>query len=152
MLHVKNGLIPLEAFHILEFLGIPYEIDLDQLNEQYAGPLRGGHIILFLLSEKNGVRPNPPEAGVYRAFPGENFSVEGVSAGFQKMLEEDQFMLVDGPPIMEGERTPSDDPFYRIGRLLFPHPITGPGGGLSFKVEQIVRWAHHKITGNVPGL
>lgn len=128
-IHLKQGLIPMEAFHILEFLGIPYEMDVEELNTQYSGSMRGSHLLLF---HPDGIKAKPSEGpgpGVYGLDPKTgDMSLVTEDCDFKEIRGKRQFMLVDGPP--EGP-APQKDPLFRWCRLLFSHPVADTQGRLS---------------------
>ncbi|MEJ2726035.1 MAG: ATP-grasp domain-containing protein [Deltaproteobacteria bacterium] len=147
LLHMKDGLIPFEAFHLLEFLDLPYEIDLEGMNEAYESPLEGSHLLLFLSRRGNTVRRGL-EAGLYEKSceTGRIFFVKK-ALDYGAILNQRQFLLVDGPPAAVGGVLPSDDPLYRVGRLLFPHGALDETGSLSPEVLSTVEWAYEMILG-----
>lgn len=145
MLHMERGAIPMEAFHILEFLGLPYEADVDQLNEAYAQPVKGSHLLLFLGSGENRVAPRPPRAGCYALETDGTAAFQGEALDYGEMGEGARFLLADGPPVVQGEAPPSGDPLYRLCRLLFPYPVVDRQGGLLPQAAQAVRWAHRAV-------
>ena len=148
LLQMKEGLIPLEVFHILEFLNASYEIDLDGLNEAYAHPLKGSHILLFLLPGRRKRTGGELEAGLYEWSPKHETAFFVKSAfEYQAIRNEHQFLVVDGPPETGGKPFPSGDPFYRLARLLFPSGVVDGAGILSPRAFRTAEWAHACMTG-----
>jgi hypothetical protein len=64
-LHLSQDVIPMDVFHMLEFLGWPYQMDCTSLNERYAEAVKGSHIILFALRDAILRVERGPEAGLY---------------------------------------------------------------------------------------
>jgi hypothetical protein len=147
LLHMKNGLIPFDVFHILEFLDLSYEIDLEAMNKAYEAPLEGSHVLLFLSKKGNRVRRGLG-AGLYErdSETGRIFFVRK-ALDYGAISSKRQFLLVDGPPDTVEGVLPSDDPLYRVGRLLFPHGALDQTGALSPEVLRTVEWAYEMILG-----
>ncbi len=128
-IHLKHGLIPLEAFHVLEFLEVPYAIDVEELNAQYDHAMQGGHLLLFQPEGKRSKPSGGLDAGIYEHdLQTGRMDLVKRDCHFQEIRNERQFMLVDGPPEGDPERT---DPLFRWCRLLFSHPIADAQGRLS---------------------
>jgi len=146
MLHIKRMVIPMEVFHILEFLGVQYRIDLEELNWGYATPINGSHVLLFLLSEKNRKSISGLDAGLYEYNP-DNGSFFFVKEAFdyREIKNKRQFIITDGPPVRGGEAVGPCDALYRLCRLLFSHPVTGDDGVLETLARRAVDWAYKKM-------
>jgi hypothetical protein len=125
LLHLQSGTIPLEAFHMLEFLDIPYRIDRNALNSRYAQTVQGSHLLIFRpqglsrgsASLKPGLYEHEPKSGKF------HFLKETLSYG--DMESEKQFILLDGPRVEKSNQSPSAG---------FPQPTVPPtfflsGGG-----------------------
>jgi hypothetical protein len=121
MLHVRNGAIPMDLFHILEFLDVDYEIDVDALNEAYRRPIGGGHIILFNKSHVPLKVGRDVRSGVYRCDPGGH----------------DEFILTDGVPRKENIVVFNDE-LTRMCRVLFPFQIIESPMKLNDKAREII--------------
>jgi len=147
--HLHNRLIPMEVFHILEFLDIPYEIDVEALNKGYAQPLQGSHLILFRLMENRKLSETIPKSGLYECHPdnGHIYFTE-MSMDINEIRGKNRFMLVDGPPDKPGERVGSNDPLRRLCRFLFPFPIVNSEGGLSGPGRSSIEWFYRHIFQN----
>jgi hypothetical protein len=145
MLHAQNGAIPMDFFHILEFLDVDYEVDVDALNEVYRKPMRGAHIILF---NKNHVslRVNgEARSGVYRYDP-RRHRIEFVREGirYDDLRDEDEFLLTDGVP-RSGSTVVFHDELTRICRILFPCQIIESPTELGDKAREIIHLVYHHL-------
>lgn len=128
-IHMKQGLIPMEALHLLEFLDIPYKIDVRSLNAQYGRSMQGSHLLLFHPGGEREVGPQGPDAGIYEYGSGTGkMMLVKRDCGFEAIRTERQFMIVDGPP--EGHTDPGE-PLSRLCRLIFSHPITDVQGTIT---------------------
>lgn len=142
-LHLQRGIIPLEVFHLMEFLDIPYRVDVEDLNRRYETPLTGSHLLLFVPGEGQSVRGFRLRAGVYHAGAGEpdiRFVREGID--YADMVGKEEFIVADGPPLPESLSTASRDPFFRLCHLLFPVPVAGPSGALTPHARRVVEWVY----------
>ena len=143
-LYISHGLIPMEVFHMLEFLDIPYEIDLDQINAGYEKGLRGSHVLLFGLSNDVRIRKDGPKAGLYGYDPLAG-AIRYLEEAFDysAMHNDRQFILIDGPPDTGKEDVVFKDPLYRLCRILFPVSVIDDKDRLSkeadFVIDQVYR-------------
>ena len=146
LLHIKGGMIPLEVLHILEFLGVPYRVDVEELNASYALPVKGSHILLFPLSKRNMSVTDGPDAGLYDYDPdkGEFFFVKG-AFDYREIRNEGQFIIADGPPENREAAFASSDPLYRQCRLLFSCPVVNDDGVLEHHARRAVDWVYKKM-------
>ncbi|MBW1817824.1 MAG: ATP-grasp domain-containing protein [Deltaproteobacteria bacterium] len=146
MLCRDRGILPMEVFHLAEFLDAPYEVDVEAMNAQYAKPLRGSHCLVFLLSPAGRPAADAPEPGLYAYEPGEKgFRRENHALEYGDIRNEWEFVLIDGPPDIQGEAFPTDDPLYRLCRLLFSSPVTDKAGRIDPWVQEAIAWAHGAI-------
>jgi hypothetical protein len=145
-LHICNNLIPMDVFHILEFLDFPYDMNPDTLNLGYAKAIRGSHMILFSLSGKITGGKSLPGAGLYELDPrtGSINFVKGTS-DYQGLQNDRQFIIVDGPPDAEGAVAALGDPLHRLCRVLFPYPIIDGQEVLSSRAIMVADWFYKKI-------
>ena len=147
-LHVKDHLIPMEVFQILEFLGLPYEVNIESLNAQYAKPLSGSHILIFLLSGPNTISKHGTQPGLYEHdYKTGKISFVREATDYKDIENQSQFIIVDGPPVPGTEDSNPADPLYRLCRLLFSRPVVNERGDLSPHALFAANWAYSKITG-----
>ncbi|MFC1821728.1 ATP-grasp domain-containing protein [Thermodesulfobacteriota bacterium] len=146
MLHLERGIIPMEVFHMLEFMGVPYDIDVESLNSQYREGVRGSHLILFRLHHDFRAGCRPTEAGLYE-FDQEKkeASFLGGETDYSAMHNERQFILIDGPPDTGGKPMKIEDPLYRLCHILFPHPIMNDQQKISSHAIAVVDWAYQQM-------
>ncbi|MBF0551120.1 MAG: ATP-grasp domain-containing protein [Deltaproteobacteria bacterium] len=145
LLHIKNGLVPLDAFHILEFLDADVEIDVDKLNATYRKRMKGSHIILFNKKNMPQTVNGNLRAGLYRFHRSDghiDYLKDEIT--FQDMNNDDEFIVTDGVPHI-GEVLPSKDEFSRICRILFPYPITESANHLKPEVMTIIDQVYHQL-------
>ncbi len=78
---VAYGDMPLFLFHLLEFMDVDYEIDVDELNERWASPQNvdsWSQFILKQVEEEVGLITHAPTSGIWRT--GDDGSIAFVRA------------------------------------------------------------------------
>ena len=143
LLHLHRGLVPLEAFHMLEFLDIPYHMDPDALNGRYAETVRGSHLLLFDASglENGGASLKP---GLYRYEPTDgNFRFAEETLAYGHIPNDNAFILTDGPTL-SAEKTGGRDSHDRLCRLLFRDPVVDMNGTLLPQARLAAEWVRQK--------
>lgn len=145
MLHVQNGAIPMDVFHVLEFLDVDYEIDVDALNEAYRRPIGGGHIILFNKRHVPLLVGDEVRSGVYRYDP-RGHRIEFMREGlrYEDLRGDDEFILTDGVP-RKGSIVVFNDELTRICRILFPSQIVESPTKLNDKAREIIRLVYDQF-------
>lgn len=146
LLHMRSGLIPLEAFHILEFMGVPYRIDREEINRGFTRALQGGHVILFSCRGKKRRTKAFLDAGLYRweADQGQGVRI-GDGIDYADMGDEDQFVVIDGPPHPGESGEPESDTLERHCRILFQIPPASSRGLLTEQAARIVEWVYGRL-------
>ena len=145
MLHVENGAIPMDLFHILEFLDVDYEIDVDALNHAYRKRIMGSHIILFNKRHVPLKVGGNVRSGVYRYDLGGHrieFIREGVR--YEDLRADDEFILTDGVP-REGGTVVFNDELTRVCRILFPSQIIESPMKLNGKTREIINLVYDQF-------
>jgi len=139
MIHLKYKIIPMDLFHFLEFLNIPYKINAVQLNKMYQKPISGSHIILSNTKDYTLKVKKELEVGVYNFNPRNKKFVFKKEAIFYEDLEGDNdFILIDGVP-KKGEEIKKWSRLARICHVLFRGDILQKNGQLKLKYLQIVK-------------
>ena len=143
LLHLRNGVIPMDIFHMLEFSGISYRIDVKALNQAYHRTIEGSHLLLFFPPGGEHVRGAGLQAGLYEYEPEDGairFIKEGT--GYRDIQNRNQFIVVDGPPVCGSKKRVSADPFSRLCHLLFPCPVSDDTGALSSHTRRVLEWIY----------
>ena len=146
LLHLQRGIVPMEAFHMLEFLDIPYRIDPDALNRRYGETVRGSHLLVFHPSgfEKRGASLRP---GLYRyERTNGDFRFVEETLAYEHIRSDNEFILADGPAFA-AERTGHRDSHNRLCRLLFSNPVVDESGALSSRAGMAAEWVRKKTDG-----
>ena len=152
LLHLQSGTIPMEAFHMLEFLEIPYRIDREALNRRYAETVQGSHLLVFQppgLKNRGNV---PLRPGLYEYGPTDGgFRFLRETLEYEYIQSENQFILTDGPRLTTGKEPYGWDSHSRLCRLLFSYPVMNAKGVLSPQARMAAEWVReHAKKGDTP--
>jgi len=148
-LHLKSHIIPMEVFHVLEFLDLPYHINVQEINSQYHAPLKGSHIILFALSGMIRFTKQDMVAGLYECDPdSEKIFYVKEAMDYDEIRNERQFIIIDGPPDTSGKDFGSQDPLFRLCRILFSYPVVDNAGTFSKHAMRVIERIYEKIMGD----
>ena len=143
LLHLQNGIIPLDIFHMLEFLDLPYQLDVEEMNKQYTRPIKGSHLLLFLPPGGQKPRFDRLLPGLYEYEPNEKrFSFKREAMEYRDIQNENQFVLVDGPPDIGGNGAVSTDPLGRLCHILFSYPVVDKEGAMSPHARFALEWIY----------
>ncbi len=126
MMQLAHDEIPLDAWHLLEFSDIEYEMDFDEIQQLYERPKVGAQLILHNLERAWVNVGGSVKAGVYSFrsnAKGQKLKsdLEWVREGyrFQDLKSESEFVLTDGVP----KRGSKLKPGARLGRLLYRREV-----------------------------
>jgi hypothetical protein len=127
--------VPLDAFQLLEHLGIEYDFDLEVVNQSWKTPKHGAHLVLHNPDFDNWVKATGElRAGVLTLRHGQ---LEWLREGWQMtdLQADDEFILTDGCP------APGDliKPHLRTGKLIFK------GGVLEGRHDQLNDYARQVV-------
>lgn len=110
-LEMEKGGIPMEVFHILEFLGIPYEIDFDKINQTYKQAFSASQIIIHNRLDQEVICRGEVRAGIYQVKNGQLGPVRPGVATFH-LKGEDEFLITEG--VLEAKAQ-----VYQVGGRIF---------------------------------
>ncbi len=121
MLDIKNNTIPMDAFHILEHLNIPYTINFDAINKTYKKKKEGSHIILSNREEHNITCKKQIKSWIYICKEWELiFQREWYD--YNKIQNNNEFIITDGNP-RKWQIIKWYKESCRICRIMFPKNI-----------------------------
>jgi hypothetical protein len=127
-LHMASDLIPMDAFHMFEFLGTRYDTDCALLNAAYDEEVRGSHLLLFTLGSEKRISKVGLRGGLYEFLPDrKDIRFVRDASDYGEIAHEGQFIVIDGPPVAE---VGAEDPLTRLCRILFSYPVARPDGGI----------------------
>lgn len=130
MLQLSQGEMPLDVWHLAEWLGLDYEMDLPAVQAVSRRPKPGAHIILHNLAEKETKINNQIKAGVYK-------NNQFIRPGFSLLdiQSDDELVLCDRIP----NRGQTVKPAERMGKLIFRRRIIDDQGNLLPEIRQVVK-------------
>jgi len=137
MMQLNQGEVPLDLFHFLEWFGIDYQIDLDQVQKLYRQPKKGSHFILANLEKKFVIVAGQVKGGVYNfSQEKDKIKIQWQRPGFSLLdLKNDhELVLADRAPLRYSVLKPAE----RIGRLIFKRPVIDHKGRLLPKIKEII--------------
>lgn len=134
---IRNGEIPLDVWHLLEFMDVPYEMDFDKVQEQNRQPKQGAQILMHNLEAGRVKVGGEVKAGIY------NMRGEYVRSGWNLLhiKEPDEFVLTDGVPLQGQALKPAE----RLGRLLFNRVIVDETGRLLPEIRELIKQLYQKF-------
>lgn len=134
MMQLREKVAPMEVWHVLEWLGVDYEMDIDEVQGVYRKPLDGAHLVMHNLERKYVTPTRTVRAGVYRKVSN---LVEWVRPGFSLLdIKSDNELVVTDRVLGENHVF---KPAERINRLLFNKPVLDEKGRLLKEVQEIVK-------------
>lgn len=139
-IYIANGLVPLDFYHILEHLGIEYNVDVREASDTYTKPLLGSQIILYNRREQAVKVEGYLKAGVYKV-AGETMQFVREGFGYEHLLDAGEFVLTDGVPFPGTVLEPSE----RLAKLVFKKGILQNKNKLTQEVEKIIDWVYQKF-------
>lgn len=146
LLHLRDHLIPMDVFHMLEFLDVPYQIDPVSLNSKYMASVKGSHIILFTLPGAALRGRKEPDAGLYEFDPDTGrISFLQWGSDYGDIQNERQFIIIDGPPDTGEKGVGWKDSLHRLCRVLFSYPIVDEQESLSSQAIFVANWAYETM-------
>lgn len=108
MVQIENNEPPIIAFHLLEFLGIPYKINIERINNLMWQKKEGAQMFLHSPLGREGIVKGEVEAGIYKTTYNlqlttysqrvKNQNLEFLRQGykFSHLRDKDEFLLTDG--------------------------------------------------------
>lgn len=144
LLHLKEGIVPMDVYHILEFLNGDYEIDPDRVSHDYQTGLEGSHLILFNPGNGPARVDGDPKPGCFR-FDKETGKGRFLHPGldYRDLPAENDVLITDGLP-GKGKFL-ADDELYRICRLLFSGSVAETPHRLGYLGKAARRWAYDQM-------
>lgn len=98
MVQLRNNEVPILAFHLLEFLDINYELDLDRINSIMRQKKLGAQMILHNLSGRWSKTNKQLLPGIYR-LEKDQLVFKRPAYSLKNIKEDDEFLLIDGVPL-----------------------------------------------------
>jgi predicted ATP-grasp superfamily ATP-dependent carboligase len=131
MAQLLNNEPPILAFHVLEFLGIDYQIDLEEINRLMRQEKIGSQMIMHNLTGRWAKNYRQLKAGVYKL---KNNKLKYLRPGYdlKHLKDKEEFLLVDGVPFKRSHFSPN----RRLCRILTLNQVID-----SSTYKQLTPWA-----------
>jgi len=136
MLDIKHWNIPMDVFHLLEHLNIPYKINFSKIDKSYKNSKEWSHIILSNKSEDNIICKKEIISWVYTI---KKWELKYIRDWYEynDIKEPNEFIITDGNPrkwqIIKWYKESS-----RICHLLFPSKILKSKTAINNKCKNII--------------
>lgn len=146
LLQVAAGVPPLEAFHVLSWMGGPVSLPVEFLNRAYMDMPVASQLLLFHKGEKAAKVQGTLEAGTYRwnDHLGKAFRKGPLFPPPPLPWNPEDFLILDGPPAVGTELLPGEA-LDRVMRVVFFRPVLLESGDLDPFVARVVRWAYGSL-------
>lgn len=140
MMQLAQKETPLDVWHLLEWMGVDYEMDIEEVQRVAREPKKGAHIILHNLERRLVISTRTVKAGVYRVKSGK---AEWVREGFSLMeiQSNDELVLADRLPTEECVLKPAE----RLGKLMFKRQIVDEAGRLLPEIREVVKGIYNSF-------
>ena len=148
MMQVEAGVMPFDVWHLAEWLGLDYEMDLEEVNKLYRQPMKGAQIVMHNLEKEEVKVTKSMKAGVYqinsksqilnsKQFQSSNLQIKYMREGFSllDLRADNEFLLADRV-VEKGSFLKSRS---RMGRLVFKRQIVDKEGRLLPEIRGVVR-------------
>lgn len=146
LLQVAAGVPPLEAFHVLSWVGGPVSLPVEWLNRASQDMPVASQLLLFHKGEKATQVQGTLQAGTYRWNDplGKAFRKGPLFPPAPPPWDPEDFLILDGPPAMGTELLPGDA-LDRVMRLVFFRPVLLESGDLDPFAARVIRWAYGSL-------
>lgn len=118
MMQQQSDEIPIDVWHLLEFLNVDYEMDFDAVQLSYGQIKTGGQLLLHNLIRGWVVVRGGVKAGVYK-FEGGKLEYLRNGFSYNDLVNDDEFVLTDGVPNVGDKLKPG----ARLGRVIFKRQV-----------------------------
>ena len=140
-IHNKAGAIPMDVFHILEHMGVDYQIDVDEISKSYKTDSCASQIILETKTNDWTEITGDVKAGVYKTENSGSISYLRPGYRYEHLLSSNEFLVTEGVPF-KGTALKGGS---RILRLIFPNGILEKPKQLLPKTKQVINLVYEKL-------
>lgn len=134
MVQIRNGEPAILGFHILEFLGIDYELDVKTVNQQMRVRRLGSQMLLHNLEVRWAETTKEIRPGVYRL---KKAGIEFLRPGykFSHLEKKKEFLVTEGVPLKGSYFSPN----RRLVRILTLRGVLADGKNLNPWAKKVAR-------------
>ncbi|MFC1721799.1 hypothetical protein ACFL0Z_02720 [Patescibacteria group bacterium] len=138
--HDRNE-VSLLGLHLLDSLGIPFDIDIDKLNDQkFHALLKGSKLIFRNLTSEAVTFSQDFSAGVYEIGGQEEFEFNRPATSLTALQDDKEALFWS---VKSGKQVNSN---IELATLILPRPATATDGNLSVKVSELVAKLSKKLS------
>ncbi|HLE48409.1 MAG TPA: ATP-grasp domain-containing protein [Patescibacteria group bacterium] len=140
-MYSKNGIVPMDVFHILEHLGVEYDLDVSKMNDLYDKSVNVGSQILLETKTDDWTKvERDMKAGVWN-FDGSEIKFVKEGYRFEHLENQNQFLLTEGVPFKGSIYKPG----ARILRVVFARSILEKAKELKGDIKLLIENIYEKI-------
>lgn len=136
LLDIKQWIIPMDVFHILEHMDIPYTINFEHLDKAYKYIKEGSHIILCNKKEHEVLCKKNLLPGVY-TYIQDTLHYIRPWIWYADIKKKNEFIIIDGNP-RKWDILPAYNELSRFCHLLFPKKISLAPNRLNNHTKKII--------------
>jgi len=168
MMQLDKGEMPLDIWHLLEWLGVDYEMDFKEVQKLGRGEKQGAQLLLHNLERKIVTPTKTVKAGVYKissarhtkfsacsqlsGYPDETLRaqksvlpapIKFLRPGFSLLdiKDKNEFVLCDRIVGEEAVLKPAE----RLGRLVFKRKVMGQDNRLLPEIREVVKQVYNSF-------
>ncbi len=134
---LKNDVIPMDVFHILELLNIDYDIDFDTINSSYKYYKNWSHIIVSNKNKQEILIKKDLLPWVYR-FERNDLKYLREWFSYTDLHNNEEFIIIDGNP-KTWDKIRGAGELSRFCHILFPCEIMKNPKELNNKTQEIIK-------------
>lgn len=140
MAQIRNAEPPILGFHLLEFLGVDYQLDVDRVNRAMRVRRKGSQMILHNLERGYAETTEEIKAGVYGF---RNGRIKFLRPGYKlaHLRNDDEFLVTGGVPMKGSYFSPN----RRLVRILTLKQVLADGKYLNSWAKKVVRVVYNSL-------
>lgn len=142
MIYLEKGIIPMDYFHILEHLGVDYDLDVEKTNQTYDTPLDGSQILLETKSSNWTLSEGGLKAGIYQVNTSGELSFVKEGYRYEHIENDSQYLVTEGVPFKGTIFKPS----ARVLRLVSRKSILKDKNKLNSEARMIIREIYNTLS------
>lgn len=135
MMQIDNHEMPLDVWHLLEWLGVDYEMDIDEVQGLGRKEKQGAQLLLHNLERRTVTATKTVKAGVYKISSARHTKFLRPGFSLLDIKSKDEFVLCDRVAGEESVLKPAE----RLGRLVFKRRVVDEKGRLLPEIREVVR-------------
>lgn len=140
MAQIKNGEPPILGFHLLEFLGVDYQLDVAAINQAMRKKRKAAQMLLHNLTGKWAESTAEIQPGIYQLTDNR---IKFLRSGYKlaHLRKKEEFLLTGGAPIKRSYFSPN----RRLFRVLSLRRVTEDHQQLNPWAKRVVKLAYDSL-------